>query len=234
MRYTEIREDLGSLFGAGSKIGQMYNPGKDPELQAKADAEAGRTVGARPTGSGDAQDDWDANYAKYYNPDGSPKNPAAGKGSGSVRYSANYKNQIRNKAIKPALMKILQSASAATGLTVEIFSGGQDVKGRGRRRTGSTRHDGGNAADVYLFDETGTMLNTKGNDPRVVDFVAACKRAGARGLGAAPGYMNSVGIHVDLVGASQGGGTMWGAGGTGSPPQRIARAFQTGRGTSTA
>jgi hypothetical protein len=230
MKIRDVTENLGSLFGKGSDIGKMYNPGADPELQAKS----GDPVVARPTASGAAQDDWDANYAKFYNPDGSPKNPAAGKGSGSVRYSANFKNQIRNKAIKPALMKILQSASAATGLTVEIFSGGQDVKGKGRRRTGSTRHDGGNAADVYLFDEKGNMLNTKGDDPRVVDFVAACKRAGARGLGAAPGYMNSVGIHVDLVGASQGGGVMWGAGGTGSPPQRIAQAFNTGKGTTVA
>lgn len=230
MKIRDVTENLGSLFGKGSDIGKMYNPGADPELQAKS----GDPVVARPTASGAAQDDWDANYAKFYNPDGSPKNPAAGKGSGSVRYSANFKNQIRNKAIKPALMKILQSASAATGLTVEIFSGGQDVKGKGSRRTGSTRHDGGNAADVYLFDEKGNMLNTKGDDPRVVDFVAACKRAGARGLGAAPGYMNSVGIHVDLVGASQGGGVMWGAGGTGSPPQRIAQAFKSGKGTTVA
>jgi len=128
-------------------------------------------------------------------------------------------------------MGILQSASAATGLRVVIFSGGQDPKGRGSRRTGSTRHDNGNAADVYLYDKEGKQLNTRGDDPRVVNFVAACKRAGARGLGAHPGYMGGTGLHVDIIGSSQGGGNMWGAGGTGSPPQRIAQAFATGKGT---
>ena len=58
------------------------------------------------------------------------------------------------------------------------------------------------------------------------------KCAGAKGLGAHPGYMQGTGMHVDIIGASQGGGTMWGARGTGKPPARIAQAFQTGRSAS--
>lgn len=234
MRFSEITEDLSDLFGKGSDIGKMYNPGVDPEIQsALAAKQGGGPQFARPTQSGAAQDDWDANMAKYFNPDGTPKNVDP-KGAGSVRYASNYRSKTRNKPVDPRLIKILKSASAATGLTVEIFSGGQDAKGSGTRRTGSTRHDNGLAADVYLYDAKGNVLNTRGDDPRVVNFVAACRRAGAKGLGAHPGYMGGTGIHVDIVGSSQGGGSMWGAGGTGSPPQRIAQAFQSGKGTTVA
>ena len=234
MRIVDITEDLSDLFGRGSDIGKVYNPGMDPEVAAaQAARSGGGTQYARPTQSGAAQADWDKNMARYFNPDGTPKNvdPTS---AGSVRYSSNYRGKTRNKPIDPRLMRVLKSASAATGLTVEIFSGGQDAKGKGTRRTGSTRHDNGLAADVYLYDAKGNVLNTRGDDPRVVNFVAACKRAGARGLGAAPGYMGGTGLHIDIVGSSQGGGTMWGAGGTGQPPQRIAQAFATGKGTSVA
>ena len=244
MRFKEISEDtpssgssgLGSLFGKGSDIGAFYNPGMDDKLQGiinniEKAAKTGVRVPGRPPMAGPPQSQWDEKFAKYYNKDGTPKAPATGGGKGNVSYVSNFKNRTRNKAINPKLMGILQSASAATGLRVVIFSGGQDPKGRGSRRTGSTRHDNGNAADVYLYDKEGKQLNTRGDDPRVVNFVAACKRAGARGLGAHPGYMNGTGLHVDIIGSSQGGGNMWGAGGTGSPPQRIAQAFATGKGT---
>ena len=78
------------------------------------------------------------------------------------------------------------------------------------------------------------QLRTDGNDPRVVNFIAALRRAGAKGFGAHPGYMGGTGIHVDIVGTATGGSNMWGAGGTGSPPMSLARAFQTGKGTSVA
>ena len=233
MRLREITD----LFGKGSDLGKLYNPGVDDEIQAAiARKQAERTGGgpqyARPTQSGDDQKAWDRNMAKHFNPDGTPKNPAAGKGSGNVSYSSDFKGKIRNKPIAPQLMKVLQSASAKTGLKVVIFSGGQDAKGKGTRRTGSTRHDSGRAADIYIYDEKGNQLNTKGDDPRIIEFVAALKRAGAKGLGAHPGYMQGTGMHVDIIGASQGGGTMWGAKGTGKPPARIAQAFQTGRSAS--
>lgn len=249
MRFSEITEDdgtsggssgLGSLFGSGSAIGVFYNPGMDKKLQniinnPEAGASKGVSIPARPNVAGPPQDQWDEKFAKYYNKDGTPRVPATTSGGkGNVSYVSGFKNKIRNKAITPKLMGVLQAASAATGLRVVIFSGGQDAKGRGSRRTGSTRHDSGYAADIYLYDEKGNQLNTRGDDPRVVNFVAACKRAGAKGLGAHPGYMGGTGLHVDVIGSSQGGGSMWGAGGTGSPPQRIAQAFQSGKGTTVA
>ena len=135
MRLREITD----LFGKGSDLGKLYNPGVDPEIQAaQAAQDGGGPQYARPTQSGDDQAAWDRNMAKHFNPDGTPKNPAAGKGSGNVSYSSDFKGKIRNKPIAPQLMKVLQSASAKTGLKVVIFSGGQDAKGRGTRRTGST------------------------------------------------------------------------------------------------
>ena len=237
MRISDLTEDLGSLFGKGSDIGKVYNPGADPEVQAAADARSGRTIEPRPAASGEEQSSWDSQYGAYYNADGTPKSSASGgtqpTGSGSVSYVQGYANKTRNKPIKPALMSILQRASAETGLRVVIFSGGQDVKGRGTRRTGSTRHDAGNAADIYVYAGN-EQLRTNGDDPRVVNFIAALRRAGAKGFGAHPGYMGGTGIHVDIVGTAHGGGSMWGAGGTGSPPRSFAQAFTTGRGTSTA
>jgi hypothetical protein len=226
-----VTENLSDLFGKGSDIGKVYNPGKDSEVQAAAAARSGKSVTARPTGSGEQQSQWDATYGEYFNPDGTPKTGA--QGSGGVSYIQGYANKTRNKPIKPALMSILKRASDETGLRVVIFSGGQDVKGRGTRRTGSTRHDAGAAADIYVYAGN-KQLRTDGNDPRVVNFIAALRRAGAKGFGAHPGYMGGTGIHVDIVGTATGGSNMWGAGGTGSPPMSLARAFQTGKGTSVA
>ena len=65
-----------------------------------------------------------------------------------------YKNQgaTRNKELSNALFTVLNNAAMVTdpNLAVHITSGGQDKKGEGSRRTGSTRHDDGNAADLEL------------------------------------------------------------------------------------
>jgi len=150
-------------------------------------------------------------------------------GQGRVSYVPGFRQKTRNQPIDTRLMQVLQTAARETGVRVVIFSGGQTAT----RRTGSTRHDNGLAADIYVYDGQGKQLTTSGDDPLVVNFVAALKRAGAQGLGAHPGYMNGVGFHVDLWG-SQKGGAMWGANGTGSPPRSIATAFRTGRGVDVA
>lgn len=155
-------------------------------------------------------------------------------GKGSVGYVSGYNQKTRNKPIDKRLMTVLKRAAADAGVKVLIFSGGQDAQGSGTRRTGSTRHDNGLAADIYVYDGKGRQLTTRGDDPLVINFVAALKRAGAQGLGAHPGYMGGKGFHVDIVGTSQGGGSMWGAGGKGKPPGEIARAFTTGKGTDVA
>jgi hypothetical protein len=58
---------------------------------------------------------------------------------------------IRNKPIAAELERVLKVAGQAAGVdTIQITSGGQDALGEGTRRTGSTRHDRGRAADLQL------------------------------------------------------------------------------------
>ena len=145
-----------------------------------------------------------------------------GEGNGTVRMR--NQNATRNKPIQPRLTQILQAGANAADVDVIVFSGGQDTKGEGTRRTGSTRHDRGRAADVWLY-YGGQQLRTNRSDPRVEAFIAGCVRAGAIGMGAGPGYMGNVGIHVDIASAAT-----WGAGGSGSnTPSWVTAAVNTGR-----
>ena len=253
MKLVELTENLSDLFGKGSAMGAVYNPGVDDTVQGNIEAAkaakdqamqmaAGKPLENVPPRPVDdpkdpniktKQKNWDTAYKATHKPDGTP-NPNAvtqgAKGTGSVSYVSDFSNRQRNKPIKPALMNILNKAANEAGVKVVIFSGGQDIKGQGKRRTGSTRHDGGMAADVWLYDKNGKKLKTDGKNSLVAEFIAACKRAGARGMGAHPGYMDGVGIHIDLHGSAK-GGAMWGAGGRGSPTASLAKAFQTGKGS---
>ena len=108
------------------------------------------------------------------------------------------KDAKRNKPITAQLRKVLNTAGEAAGIdTIEIVSGGQDVKGKGTRRTGSTRHDAGRAADVKLLigERALTFTDTRA-DPKVLAFVTAAAAAGAIGIGAGVQYMGNETIHV--------------------------------------
>lgn len=151
---------------------------------------------------------------------------ASGEGEGRVRMG--IQGKTRNQPIQRALMDILKTAAEAAGVDVLVTSGGQDELGKGSRRTGSTRHDGGYAADIQLSSE-GKVLRTDRENPIVAKFIAAAVDAGARGIGAGAGYMNSTGIHVDLWGASK-GANLWGKGGrTTNTPDYVRMAYRTGQ-----
>jgi hypothetical protein len=108
------------------------------------------------------------------------------------------KDAKRNKPITGELSEVLKEAGQAAGLDIiEIVSGGQDAKGKGTRRTGSTRHDLGRAADVklHISGKTLTFTDTKA-DPKVLTFVTAAAAAGAIGIGAGVAYMGNATIHV--------------------------------------
>lgn len=108
------------------------------------------------------------------------------------------KDAKRNKPITAELRKVLNKAGQAAGIdTIDIVSGGQDVKGKGKRRTGSTRHDAGRAADVRLLinGKALTFTDTKA-DPKVLAFVTAAAAAGAIGIGAGVQYMGNETIHL--------------------------------------
>jgi len=136
----------------------------------------------------------------------------------------------RRLPVQQSLLDIVQKAAATTGFSVEIFSGGQMsladwqaipenqrfkqgstyyIKKNGSNvavRTGSTRHDNGNACDLYVFKNGQNLTtNVENDDPPPTDtmaFISACIAAGAKGIGAGPRYMQysgRSGIHIDIV-----------------------------------
>jgi len=160
-----------------------------------------------------------------YTPDQSKKDIPAINGVGGVDQR---QGGIRSQGITDALGRQIQSAAAAAGINAEVYSGGQDESGRGR--TGSHRHDHGNAADLKLYtvgpDGKRRYLDMTNDADRVVmeKFIRESVKAGANGVGAAPNYMGANGIHV-------GGGSpaAWGAGGsTANAPEWVRRAHQQG------
>jgi len=158
-----------------------------------------------------------------------------GSGGGSVTYlegppGQSFEDQTRNKKIQPKLMNVLRTAASQIGVDVVIFSGGQDAEGTpNARRTGSSRHDDGYAADVWIYNSSTTALSTKTNSQLVSDFISACVAAGAKGIGAGPGYMGNSGIHVDLWGTAK-GSSIWGAGGKAdNAPQWVKDAYSNSR-----
>ena len=130
-------------------------------------------------------------------------------GQGNGRVTMANQNATRNQPLDPKLLLILQSAATDAGVDVVVFSGGQFRRDSGNpRRVGSIRHDEGLAADVHLFSGK-QRLSTAREHPVVAKFISAAVAAGAKGIGAGPGYMGSVGIHVDMWGAKAGSKT-WG------------------------
>lgn len=121
----------------------------------------------------------------------------------------NNAGKIRDKPLQPKLEQLLKAAAAAVGVdAVSVTSGGQDRKGApNARRTGSTRHDDGAAADIQLLDG-GEVLDFDAQRKRFEAFVTAAASLGATGLGAGVDYMGTKTIHVGF-----GSRLVWGAGG---------------------
>lgn len=121
-----------------------------------------------------------------------------------------YSNEgkVRNKPISPQL-RTSMSFLRDMGITMEVFSGGQDAAGEGGRRTGSTRHDHGHAADVFFYKD-GRKLdwNNPADQPYFREIIARAKAAGVTGFGAGPGYMSDGSMHIGF-----GEPGVWGAGG---------------------
>lgn len=133
----------------------------------------------------------------------------------------NYANQAatRNQELSPELVEALKFLPEM-GLGVEVFSGGQPAKGSGGARVGSTRHDNGNAADLY-FTKGGERLNPATASPEDKILIAQALRRmkdnGLTGFGHGDGYMAPGSFHVGFGRAGQPEQlTMWGAGGRGA------------------
>ncbi|MGH1414836.1 MAG: hypothetical protein ACRBB0_15215 [Pelagimonas sp.] len=124
-----------------------------------------------------------------------------------------YTNQsaIRNGPISGELMNAM-SFLGDMGIEMRVFSGGQAPKGSGGPRTGSVRHDHGNAADAFFF-QGGRKLdwNDPNDRPIFEEIVARAKANGVTGIGAGDGYMQPGSMHVGF-----GKPAVWGAGGKGA------------------
>lgn len=134
-----------------------------------------------------------------------------------------YRNQgaTRNKPLNESLVNAM-SFLPEMGVTMRVVSGGQDAKGEGNRRTGSTRHDHGNAADVDFF--IGDRKLTPKNDAAILSqIVQRGKANGITGWGEGDDYMGSGRIHLGY-----GSSGVWGAGGSGkNAPSWLVNAYNT-------
>ena len=128
----------------------------------------------------------------------------------------------RNKPLNPKLEQSL-AFLGDMGVQMKVFSGGQDAAGSGGKRTGSTRHDHGNAADVF-FIKDGKQLDWRNpaDIPVLQQIVSRAKSNGVTGFGAGDGYMQPGSMHIGL-----GTPAVWGAGGKGSnAPSWLRDAFE--------
>jgi hypothetical protein len=122
--------------------------------------------------------------------------------------------KIRDMPISTALRRVLLTAAREAGVeVVRITSGGQP--GSRGRRTGSNRHDGGNAADLELVARGRTLDFTQSSDlDTICRFVASAAACGATGIGAGVNYMGPRRLHVGFGNGPQDSTqVVWGEGG---------------------
>ncbi|KQP31515.1 hypothetical protein ASG60_19310 [Methylobacterium sp. Leaf469] len=125
--------------------------------------------------------------------------------------------QIRCRAISAELKQLLSRAADVAGVAlVRVTSGGQAPKGSGGKRTGSTRHDHGRAADLQLLVDGSRALDFTDPDdlPIVEAFVTAAAALGANGIGAGVDYMGKTTLHIGFGTSPRDRSELvWGAGG---------------------
>jgi hypothetical protein len=122
--------------------------------------------------------------------------------------------KIRDKPIGAKLQGVLERAADAAGIDiVRVTSGSQP--GTHGRRTGSTRHDNGRAADLQLI-VNGRALEFTDQDggPVIEAFVTAAAANGATGIGAGVQYMGNKTLHIGFgISPQDLSKIVWGAGG---------------------
>lgn len=134
--------------------------------------------------------------------------------------------KTRDKPITQKLRGLLVVAADAAAIeTVLVTSGGQAAKGSGGKRTGSTRHDNGNAADLQLLKGGRALDFTLSADRPIIEaFVTSAAANGATGIGAGIGYMGPNTLHIGF-----GSKSIWGAGGkSANAPSWLKQAVFTG------
>ncbi len=134
-----------------------------------------------------------------------------------------YSNQgaTRNDPLDQKLVDAM-SFVGDMGITMDVVSGGQEAAGEGGSRTGSTRHDHGQAADVDFYKD-GRKLdwNNPQDLPLLTQIVQTAKARGVTGIGAGDDYMGAGRFHVGF-----GSPGVWGAGGKGAnAPEWLVSAY---------
>jgi hypothetical protein len=117
---------------------------------------------------------------------------SAGQATQSVVRRINQ-GATRNKDITDELeARVHESVRAVygDGARADLYSGGQDKKGQGTRRTGSTRHDEGKAGDFYIYGPDGKQI--KGDELGKLGQYWTAKNYGGVGM-----EMRGGGVHLD-------------------------------------
>jgi len=156
--------------------------------------------------------------ARYGGPTRPAENALAGGDADFLRYA--NENATRSLPLSRELVSAL-SFLPEMGVEVEVFSGGQPGEGDGPR-VGSTRHDHGNAADVFFYKD-GRRLDWRNPDdvPILQEIVRRGKQRGLTGFGAGQGYMQPGSMHIGF-----GNPAVWGAGGKGeNAPDWLRQAY---------
>jgi|694.fasta_scaffold36434_8 lysozyme family protein len=118
----------------------------------------------------------------------------------------NHAGKIRSQDLSSELQQVISNGLAGTGLNWNSTSGGQPTAGNGPR-TGSTRHDLGNATDGQFVDaETGRVLNADNlNDRQIISaaltnlYAAGITSVGWDSSSTGGGhYMGSTTFHLDI------------------------------------
>ena len=226
-----VGEGIGQL-ATGIATGMANRKMDKFEADKRAEAsEAYRNlVGGGPLSVLGMKDDWGTTFAAEEAPPADPMSPdaigrdamaAIGGGGGTEWLSYANQNATRNKPINERLISAL-SFLPELGVEMKVVSGGQDAKGQGNRRTGSERHDHGNAADVDFY-MGGRRLDWNNPDdaPIFSEIVKRARASGVTGIGAGDDYMGAGRMHVGF-----GPEAVWGAGGKGeNAPDWLRQAY---------
>ena len=147
-----------------------------------------------------------------------------------VKFSGPPSSAIRNRAISRELRDILEAAAEVVGIDeIRITSGRQP--GTHGRSIGSTRHNGGRAADLQLIrNGVRERFTDAAGGPIFEGFVTAAAAAGAIGIGAGVQYMGDRTIHVGFgLNKNDTRRLVWGAKGrSANAPQWLRDAAEAG------
>lgn len=143
---------------------------------------------------------------------------------------SSLRGKIRDLPISRELEQVLLKAAGAAGIDVIfVTSGGQP--GTSGRSVGSTRHNGGRAADLQLIVDGRTLSFSDLDGGETVErYVTAAAAHGANGIGAGVGYMGPQTLHIGFgADASDHRRIVWGAGGKAkNAPQWLRDAAERG------